>query len=276
MSAILTNSTHFVKNANVVVMTGERRLESTNRSKYNEIEVMKQTAPTKNRKCIVWRNVIEYTEDHIWEMFKEHKIQPHPCYMLGWSRCSCQLCIFNDKDTWASANEISPERVKAIADIETDLKKLGSTLPYLYAKKATKAETLGTDVYMKDVWKMLYPDDNRPKWVTAVRNASIAGHDKRSIAYEYFDTDGFISEPKPAWRSGQTDFNTQVKAKKAVKLINSIPKDVKINEAGYVANGIYADKVNIGKSFITAENKKRWSKEANSIFTSPIITNEWS
>tara|TARA_R110000764_G_scaffold542_8_gene2097 strand:- start:10578 stop:12209 length:1632 start_codon:yes stop_codon:yes gene_type:complete len=132
MSAILNNSIHFITDANIVVMTGERRLESQNRSKYNEIEVMKNTALTKNRKCIVWRSVIDYTEADVWELYKTHKVQPHPCYELGWSRCSCQLCIFNDADTWATANDLSPDRVSKIAKIETDLKALGSELPTLY------------------------------------------------------------------------------------------------------------------------------------------------
>ena len=118
--------------ANIVVMTGERRMESANRSKYNEIEVMKNTALTKNRKCITWRSVIDYSESDVWDMYLKYKIQPHPCYELGWSRCSCQLCIFNDADTWATANEISPERVAKIAQIEKDLKDAGSTMPTLY------------------------------------------------------------------------------------------------------------------------------------------------
>jgi len=35
------------------------------------------------------------------------------------------------------------------------------------------------------------------------------------------------------------------------------------------------DKVGKGKSFITAENLKRWGKEALSVFTSPIFVEKW-
>ena len=132
MSAMLNNSIKFSKDANIVVFTGERRLESKNRAKYNEIEVMKNTAPTLNRNVLVWRSVIDYTENTIWDMYEKHKIQPHPCYVLGWSRCSCQLCIFNADDTWASANDISPSKVAKIADIEKKLKEKNSPLPSLY------------------------------------------------------------------------------------------------------------------------------------------------
>jgi 3'-phosphoadenosine 5'-phosphosulfate sulfotransferase (PAPS reductase)/FAD synthetase len=111
------------KNQNFVVMTGERRAESKNRAKYHEIEKYKaKKKPSKSsRQALTWRCVIDMSTNEIWDMYRTYKIQPHPCYELGWGRCSCQLCIFGQKDTWASINQISPEKVQKIVDIEKEL-----------------------------------------------------------------------------------------------------------------------------------------------------------
>lgn len=128
MSKAITNNPEY-KTANIVIMTGERRAESKNRAKYKEIERYRNA--TKTRNAITWRSIIDMTEAEIWDMYKKHKIQPHPCYELGWGRCSCQLCIFSNEDTWASINEISPDKVERISKIE---KEFGHTLYNEYAK----------------------------------------------------------------------------------------------------------------------------------------------
>lgn len=113
------NNMEKYKNANIVIMTGERRAESIARSKYQEIEPYRSF--TKTRRAITWRPIIDWTDQQVWKIFEQHRIQPHPCYELGWSRCSCQLCIFSQKNTWAAINEISPEKVAAIKTIENDI-----------------------------------------------------------------------------------------------------------------------------------------------------------
>ena len=137
MGKAINNSPRF-DNANIVIMTGERRAESTNRAKYDEIE--KYRNYTKTRKAITWRSVIDLTEKDVWDLYEKHKIQPHPCYELGWGRCSCQICIFNQKDTWASVNELDPRKVQRIATIE---KEIGNTL---YAKRV-KGEVVTENIY---------------------------------------------------------------------------------------------------------------------------------
>ena len=37
---------------------------------------------------------------------------------MGWSRCSCLFCIFGNKNQFASASAISPERIQEIAQLE--------------------------------------------------------------------------------------------------------------------------------------------------------------
>jgi 3'-phosphoadenosine 5'-phosphosulfate sulfotransferase (PAPS reductase)/FAD synthetase len=109
------------------VLTGERRQEGrvskegnrTGRAAYNEIEL--HATNGKKRSVVAWRPIIDWTEEEVWGIMERHNIQPHPAYMLGWSRCSCQICIFNHSDIWSKIYEISPDKVEQIGDIEIDL-----------------------------------------------------------------------------------------------------------------------------------------------------------
>lgn len=171
MDKVLNNNPEYNKAGEVVnicVMTGERRSESTARSKYEEIErYRKKPTFVKNRKVIVWRSVINLTDNEVWDLLKKHKVQPHPSYELGWSRCSCQTCIFNSANVWASLNEISPEKVKKINDIENELNFT------LYAKKAGKKhfDKTGVQYIMEDIYsarvdkgESFITDENK-KWI---------------------------------------------------------------------------------------------------------------
>lgn len=103
----------------LVVLTGERRQESPARSKYVEAELYK--ANTKSRKVIHWRPILDWPESAVWEIMSRWHIQPHPAYMLGWNRCSCQICIFSDPDIWATIASIDYRKIEKIAAIETEL-----------------------------------------------------------------------------------------------------------------------------------------------------------
>jgi 3'-phosphoadenosine 5'-phosphosulfate sulfotransferase (PAPS reductase)/FAD synthetase len=133
------NHSERYRDSNLVICTGERRLESTARSNYREMELYRGASNT--RRAIQWRPIIDKSEEQVWGIIKEERVQPHPCYELGWNRCSCQLCIFSDADTWASLQEIVPKKVKRISEIEQDLQFT------LYADKEK-----GRNV-MKDVYK---------------------------------------------------------------------------------------------------------------------------
>ncbi len=111
------------KSGNLLILTGERREESKVRSKYKSHE--KYRSWTKKRNAWQWRAVIDFTEKQVWELYEKYKVQPHPCYELGWSRCSCQTCIFSSPNTWASIHELSPEKIEMIAKEE---KKIDHTL----------------------------------------------------------------------------------------------------------------------------------------------------
>lgn len=42
----------------------------------------------------------------------------HRTYMLGWGRCSCQLCIFSSAHHWASIDLLTSWKVDRIAELE--------------------------------------------------------------------------------------------------------------------------------------------------------------
>lgn len=116
LSRVLNNTT---KKGDFLILTGERRQESTARSKYKEFE--KYRSWTKNRNAWQWRPIIDFSEAEVWALFEKYKIQAHPCYELGWSRCSCQTCIFSSPNTWAAINELSPKKIIEIAELEKSI-----------------------------------------------------------------------------------------------------------------------------------------------------------
>lgn len=103
----------------ILVLTGERRGESTARSKYDEFELHKTNGLKRTARG--WRMIIDMTEAEVWDLIKRYKVNPHPCYFLNWSRCSCQLCIFSSANIWATTNLINPEKVDRIDEIEKDI-----------------------------------------------------------------------------------------------------------------------------------------------------------
>ena len=111
----ITNDPRF-KGKKILMLTGERRQESTARSKYAEIE--KHRTNTKSRRVDQWRNVIDWTEEEVWAIIERHRVRPHPAYTLGWGRVSCMACIFGDRNQWASVKKIAPDRFEKIANYE--------------------------------------------------------------------------------------------------------------------------------------------------------------
>lgn len=111
-SRALNNDPRF-KRAKVLMLTGERRQESTARSKYMETETHR--CSTASRQVDQWRAVIDWPEEDVWRIIEKFRIQPHPAYRLGFGRVSCMTCIFADRDQWASIRWLSEERVTRIA-----------------------------------------------------------------------------------------------------------------------------------------------------------------
>jgi 3'-phosphoadenosine 5'-phosphosulfate sulfotransferase (PAPS reductase)/FAD synthetase len=124
-----------------IICTGERRLESSNRAGYLEIEPYNFA---RDRQVIQWRPIIDWDEEQIWDAFRRKKIQPHPAYMLGWGRCSCQLCIFSSPNHWATNNAISPEKIQRIADIEKETGSMLDNKPHVEPMRDESGEIVLT------------------------------------------------------------------------------------------------------------------------------------
>lgn len=115
MTRAINNETLF-DDATLCVVTGERREESSNRATYAEVD--KHKSSTRKRLVHQWRPVIDWTEYSVWKIIERWKVNPHPCYHIGFGRCSCMTCIFGKADQWATVREIDPARFKLIADYE--------------------------------------------------------------------------------------------------------------------------------------------------------------
>ena len=116
------NQTRFNK-IKTVILSGERGEESTARAKYEVLE--RDRADLREGKKFIryvdrWRPVKNWTEKQIWEIIEKYKVRVHPCYYLGWGRCSCKFCIFGNKNQIASAFAISPEQGKIISNLEKE------------------------------------------------------------------------------------------------------------------------------------------------------------
>lgn len=110
----------------ILIVSGERRGESAGRSKYNEMEIHRTNATAKAHRVVhQWRCCIYYSEKDVWELLKRHHINPHPCYRIGWNRCSCMMCIFSTPRLFAGVKELFPD---AYASLRHDEEVLGFTL----------------------------------------------------------------------------------------------------------------------------------------------------
>jgi 3'-phosphoadenosine 5'-phosphosulfate sulfotransferase (PAPS reductase)/FAD synthetase len=118
--AAMNNQARF-NNKKTLMITGERAQESVARSKYKQFEIMDHcdTARSKmkvneskreksNRYVDAWRPVFNWDITEVWKIIERWNINPHPCYKMGWGRCSCAGCIFGKPDQFASLMHVDP------------------------------------------------------------------------------------------------------------------------------------------------------------------------
>lgn len=104
----------------VLFITGERREESSNRARYNQLEAhaCDRRDGRKARHVDAWRPVLDWSEEQVWDALKRHGVVAPVPYRLGWSRSSCKTCIFNSPRVWATINRYFPDRTQPIAQYE--------------------------------------------------------------------------------------------------------------------------------------------------------------
>jgi 3'-phosphoadenosine 5'-phosphosulfate sulfotransferase (PAPS reductase)/FAD synthetase len=118
-SRAICNQERF-RGARVLVVSGERAEESPCRARYRRFEPHRtdRRSGALQRHIDHWRPVHQDSEAAIWERLRRWRINVHPCYRLGWGRCSCAGCIFGSDDQWASLRAIHPQQFAAIAAYE--------------------------------------------------------------------------------------------------------------------------------------------------------------
>ena len=121
-SIAIINQPRF-RNCRILVLSGERGEESANRAKYAVFEP-DRTDLRNGRKYIRHvdrlRPLLRWAEREVWELLEKYRIKVHPCYFMGWGRCSCKFCIFGNKDQFASVANISPELTRRVIQLEKD------------------------------------------------------------------------------------------------------------------------------------------------------------
>lgn len=105
-----------------LVLSGERAEESPQRAKYAAFEPDRadlRNGKEFSRHVDRYRPILHWKEVKVWDIIKRHRIRVHPCYYMGWARCSCKFCIFSQKNQYASAAKISPQQTENIIQLET-------------------------------------------------------------------------------------------------------------------------------------------------------------
>lgn len=105
---------------NILVLIGERREESTQRSK-----LMPYRPDEKNsingRRVVKFSPILDYREEQVWAIINYRKIPTHPCYSWGVSRASCAICIFSSEREIKIAHERAPKIVERYMDAEAKI-----------------------------------------------------------------------------------------------------------------------------------------------------------
>jgi 3'-phosphoadenosine 5'-phosphosulfate sulfotransferase (PAPS reductase)/FAD synthetase len=121
---VFTNDPRFTGKRSIF-LTGERREESQNRARYEEIV----DESVKKRTVHHWRAVISWFEKDVWQIIERYHVRPHPAYLLGWSRVSCLPCIFGNEDQWAAVKDVAPHVFDRLAALEDKFYVASRTLP---------------------------------------------------------------------------------------------------------------------------------------------------
>lgn len=125
------------QNIRTLVLSGERGEESKQRANYAILEPDK--ADLRNGRKFFryvdrYRPIRDWKEKQIWDLLEKYRIRAHPCYFMGFGRCSCKFCVFGNQNQFASAACISKHQAADLIQFEKDF---GYTL-----KRDTDLETL--------------------------------------------------------------------------------------------------------------------------------------
>lgn len=142
----LNNQERF-KGKKTLFITGERRQESSNRAKYNQLEP--HQCDTRNGRTArwvdAWRPVLHWDEEQVWDAMQRHNVLAPVPYRLGWSRSSCMTCIYNNATIWATINRYFPKRLEEILAYELEFDTTIHRSKKTVAELANRAQPLEID-----------------------------------------------------------------------------------------------------------------------------------
>ena len=125
------------QNIRTLVLSGERGEESKQRAGYAILEPDKadlRKGKHSFRYIDHFRPIRDWKEQQVWDLLDKYRVRPHPCYYMGFGRCSCKFCVFGYQHQFASAACISRHKADRLIAFE---KEFGTTL-----KRDTDLKTL--------------------------------------------------------------------------------------------------------------------------------------
>lgn len=99
---------------------GIRAAESHKRSKMPEWDY------SNTMHSAVWRPIIRFTEDDVFDMHRRHNVELNPLYAAGCSRVGCWPCVYARKSEIKRFHQLDPKRVDLIRELEHHVAKLRS------------------------------------------------------------------------------------------------------------------------------------------------------
>lgn len=130
---------------NVLVLIGERREESNQRSKLEAWRPDEDNSKA-GRQVVKFSPILDLTEKEVWAIIEKNNIPKHPCYGWGVSRASCAICIFSSNKEIHLAAKHAPEIVARYIEAE---KKIKHTFRYKSATKKRPEEKLTIEEILK-------------------------------------------------------------------------------------------------------------------------------
>ncbi len=111
------------RNSKTLVLSGERGEESPQRARYAILEPDKADLRNGKKDFRIidrFRPIRDWKEQQVWDIIEKYRIRPHPCYSMGFGRCSCKFCIFGNRDQFASAACISRHKADRLIAFEKE------------------------------------------------------------------------------------------------------------------------------------------------------------
>lgn len=103
---------------NPVLVQGIRKQESAARSTAPLWDMNNQPGRRKVFECPVWRPLLNWTHDEVFDIHKEYDFEPNPLYRMGAKRVGCFPCLFSGKADLRACFEIDPYLIDRLRDYE--------------------------------------------------------------------------------------------------------------------------------------------------------------